>query len=106
MPAIGIDLGTTHCCVGIWKEDADTDEDDRVEIIINDLGKRVTPSCVAFTGTERVVGALAKAQARHNPKNTCDPPTVAVKCNLHRHVARTRCCTEMCEPTLGVAMGP
>lgn len=63
MAAVGIDLGTTTSCVGVW-------QNNRVEIIANDQGNRITPSFVAFTDSERLVGEAAKNQSAGNPKNT------------------------------------
>lgn len=60
---IGIDLGTTYSCVAVYKKD-------HVEIIANDQGNIITPSWVAFTDTERLIGEAAKNQAPLNAERT------------------------------------
>ena len=62
-PAVGIDLGTIYSCVGIW-------QNDKVEIISNDQSNRTTPSYVAFTDSERLIGDVAKNQIEINVQNT------------------------------------
>jgi heat shock protein 5 len=60
---IGIDLGTTYSCVGVM-------QNGKVDILVNDQGNRITPSYVAFTDEERLVGDAAKNQAAANPRRT------------------------------------
>nr|KYP50778.1 Heat shock cognate 70 kDa protein 2 [Cajanus cajan] len=63
--AVGIDLGTTYSCVAVWQE-----QHCRVEIIHNDQGNNTTPSVVAFTDNQRLIGDAAKNQAAANAENT------------------------------------
>lgn len=63
MVAVGIDLGTTYSCVAVWRHGT-------VEVIANEQGNRTTPSFVAFTPSERLIGEEARNQAAYNPRNT------------------------------------
>ena len=74
-PAIGIDLGTTYSCVAVWQHE-------RVEIIVNDQGNRTTPSYVAFTPEERLIGDAAKNQVARNPTNSVFGKRVLLKGNI------------------------
>ena len=62
-PAIGINLGTSYSSVGVF-------QNDKVEIIANELGNRSTPNYIAFTDKERLIGEAAKNQIASNPQNT------------------------------------
>ena len=74
-PAVGIDLGTTYSCVAIW-------QNERVEIIPNDHGNRITSSCVAFTETQRLIGDAARSQAATNAERTVS--AFALPCKVTR----------------------
>jgi molecular chaperone DnaK (HSP70) len=73
---IGIDLGTTYSCVGVW-------QDDRVKIIANDQGNRTTPSFVSFSDSERQIGESAKNQAALNPYNSMLPSFCFIVADLY-----------------------
>ena len=81
--AVGIDLGTTYSCVGLWKNN-------QVEIIANDMGQRTTPSYVAFTDTERLVGDAAKNQVSMNPENSVFDAKRMIGLNFSEHAELLR----------------
>ncbi|CAK4685882.1 hypothetical protein LEN26_020266 [Aphanomyces euteiches] len=74
--SVGIDLGTTNSCVGVWK-------DGRVEIVANSEGHRMTPSCVAFTDSARLIGESAVNQAAANAANTVFGVKRLIGCEFH-----------------------
>ncbi|KAJ4760294.1 Heat shock 70 kDa protein [Rhynchospora pubera] len=94
-PAIGIDLGTTYSCVAVWQNNL-------VEIIPNDQGNRITPSCVAFTEHGRLVGDAAKNQTDVNPTNT----VFAVKRLIGRRYSETSVQNDIKHWPFKVVAGP
>ncbi|KAJ4812769.1 Heat shock 70 kDa protein [Rhynchospora pubera] len=94
-PAIGIDLGTTYSCVAVW-------QNNRVEIIPNDQGNRITPSCVAFTEYGRLVGDAAKNQTDMNPTNT----VFAIKRLIGRRFSDTTVQNDIKQWPFKVVSGP
>ncbi|KAJ4760305.1 Heat shock 70 kDa protein [Rhynchospora pubera] len=94
-PAIGIDLGTTYSCVAVW-------QNNRVEIIPNDQGNRLTPSCVAFTEDGRLFGDVAMNQTNMNPTNT----VFAIKRLIGRRFSETSVQNDIKHWAFKVIAGP
>ena len=61
---VGIDFGTSNCCIAVWKNDKE------IEIVPNDLGERETVSCISFNGAEILAGSAAANKATRNAENT------------------------------------